>query len=128
MIYEFPILIDPDTQQADATKTTVKLAPGTITLLGIEFPSGCAGLVAVAIYEKTVRLFPTNNEYPFRSDDQYLVFNPNYELTKSPHILTIRAWNEDVRYPHTPIVRFEIIEKGRTLVDRLVRLLMGGGV
>lgn len=122
MIFEFPIIVSANTLETDAVTQVLSLSSGTITQFSIEFPPGCAGLVHVIILERDQQLWPANPDGSFASDDFPLIYQPNYRLHKSPYELITKVWNNDVRYPHTPVIRFEVVPKGESLIEQLLRL------
>jgi len=127
MPFESPFPIPANTTQADPAEITLSLYPGTVTLLGIEFPDGCFGLVHIEAYHWDVKLWPENKEGNFSGNDVYVIFEPNYRLVKQPCELVFKGWNEDDTFSHQPIIRLEVIESGGTLVERMARLFTLGG-
>ena len=122
MVYEVRVTVPPNTTRDNAVRQVVKVAPGTLEQLEIEFPTGCAGLVHVQILYQDVQTWPSNLDQSFTGNGSHLVFRESLPVKKAPFEFIIRAWNLDDTYPHTPIIRFQITPPGSTLYERLLKI------
>jgi len=125
MIYETRLTIPPNTSQADAVSTDVSIHPGTVTVLEVLFPTGCAGLVHVQIQHWHRQVWPNNPDGDFSGNGSPMTFAEDYEVVDPPFFFTVIGWNEDEFYPHTPIVRFQITPKSVGLLRSLANLFTG---
>jgi len=124
--FEYAPTIPANTAKIDAIETLCLLHSGTITKFEIEYPKGCAGLVHSEVYHWDVKLWPKNEEGTFSGDDIVISFNPGFSLSKTPFELTIKTWNLDDTYSHTPRYRLEVTEAGKSLVEQLRKLFAIG--
>ncbi len=125
MIYETRLTIPANTTQAQAVETDVSIHPGTVTVLEILFPTGCAGLVHVQILHWVRQIWPSNPNSDFTGNGDPMTFAEDYEVLDPPFFFTVRGWNTDELYPHTPIVRFQITPKQVGLLRSLANLFTG---
>ncbi len=94
--------------------------------VSIGFPWGCAGLVHVRIYRAEHQVWPTNLDESFAWNAYNVEFEENEETAGSSDEWSVRAWNEDIRYDHTIVVRFNILAKEKTLLGSIAQSLFGG--
>jgi len=127
MIYEKRITIPANTPQTAPTLERFRVHPGTLEQVEIEFPTGCAGLVHVQILYQDVQTWPSSLDQDFSGNGSYLVFKETLEVVKAPFEFTIRGWNEDDTYSHTPIIRLQITPFGKTFFERMLRMFAGVG-
>ena len=127
MQIEKAIRLAPLNNESTAALTDIMLVEGVVSYFEINYPDGCAGLVHTVVYHWDVKLWPSNETDTFTGNGIQIGFRPNYPLTRSPFTLTIKAWNTDDLYYHTPIYRLELQEKGTTPLDQLKRLFLLGG-
>lgn len=125
MIYEQRLTLPPNTLPSAALEIDVAIHPGTVTLVEILFPTGCAGLAHVQIFHWERQLWPTNENGDFSGNGDPITFAEDYKVVDPPYLFTIRGWNLDELYPHTPIVRFQITPETGGVIGALSNLLTG---
>lgn len=125
MIYEARLTIPQNTAQADAVSTDLAIHPGTVTVLEVLFPTGCAGLAHVQIQHWARQVWPNNPNGDFSGNGSPMTFAEDYEVNDPPFFFTISGWNEDTLYPHTPIIRFQITPQTPGLLKSLANLFTG---
>jgi len=103
------ITTDANTAKADALETEIKLHAGVIHHVEVMFPSMCSGLCHVQILQAGRQVYPFDPLDSFSSDGETISFNDYYKLEPGLSKLTIRTWNEDELYPHTPHVRIGVL-------------------
>lgn len=109
MFYTISLPLPANTLKTAPVEVEARLTYGIIHQVEIEFPAGCAGLAHVAIDRFEHQVWPTNPDGSFASDDWVVTFDDRFELLDRPYIITLRGWNEDDTYDHTPIVRLGIL-------------------
>jgi hypothetical protein len=117
MIYEQAITIPKLTQRAAPVSEVIPVHPGTVKQVEVFFPPGCAGLAHVTIWYWERQVWPGNPDGYFTGDGQSLTFPEDLELTDQPYSFTVKGWNEDDTYSHTPIVRVTVVPFDRDLVN-----------
>lgn len=111
MIYQAQITLPANTPRSDPVEQEIIIHPGTLTQVDLEFPDGCAGLARLQILHWDVLLFPSNRDGFFSGDGSYISFSEEITFDEAPYTLTIRGWNLDDTFPHSPIVRLGILNK-----------------
>jgi len=124
-IFTKDITLSAGGSSSNPTWTTIKVTRGVIHEINVVFPSGCAGLVYVAIYDGVHPIFPSTEGMHFRGDGETIDFKEFYELKAYPSILWIKAWNEDDTYDHTIMVRIAILPKWVLLPQYAVKGVIG---
>lgn len=109
MVYEFDIIVKADNTITNPKVEHLKLTAGIIHRYEVYFPPGCVNLVRVGINRGLHQVWPTNPDGRHKGDGVTLSYREHYDLTKGPHIITIRAYSIDCTEPHTITVRFAIL-------------------
>lgn len=109
MFYSFALEILANTLATAPKELEVNLTWGVITEVEIRFPPRCVGLAKVKILERRHQLWPTNLDEWFYGNDETIKWDEYHELFVMPSIFTLLGYNDDDTYPHTPIIRFEIL-------------------
>ena len=125
MIYETRIITPKNTPITAPLEATLLVHPGHIQQVSVEFPSGCCGLVGVAIDLWSHQLWPANPDAWFSGDGAVLTFPEDLELVDRPFQFSIRVYNLDDTYPHGQFVRVQIVPFGQSLVDIMRMLAVG---
>lgn len=105
MIYVYPLTIPANTPATAKQITVLALTRGRITRVMIEFPAGHVGLTHLYIRRGLHQVWPANPEVNFKSSNETILWDDDYDLTAAPHELVAYAWNEDDTYEHTITVR-----------------------
>uniref|UniRef100_A0A6H2A1X5 Uncharacterized protein n=1 Tax=viral metagenome TaxID=1070528 RepID=A0A6H2A1X5_9ZZZZ len=109
MFYSFGLPIPANTLKTAPKELEVNLTWGVITEVEIRFPPRCVGLANIKILERRHQLWPTNLDEWFYGDDETIKWDEYHELFEMPAIFTLLGYNGDDTFPHTPIIRFEIL-------------------
>lgn len=109
MFYSFDLPIPKNTLASAPEEVEVNLTWGVITEVEIRFPPRCVGLAKVKILERRHQLWPTNLDEWFYGNDETIKWDEYHELFEMPALFTLLGYNEDDTFPHTPIIRFEIL-------------------
>lgn len=109
MFYEIPLLIPPDTPEAEPATTPAALCSGVISRVSLQFPHGPSGMVYVSIWRGGHPLWPTNIDEGFAGEGVIITFPESYELNEPPYTLELRGWSPGTTYEHTITVRFTIL-------------------
>lgn len=115
MFYSFDLAIPASTAQSDPAELEVDLTWGIVSRVMVEFPPGCAGLAGVRILERRHQLWPTNLDSWLYSDGRCIEWQEYHELYHHPVVFTLLGYNLDDTFPHTPVVRFEILHPAAML-------------
>jgi len=128
VIYVFPLLIPANTAETAKQRTVLALARGRVTRVMVEFPAGHVGLTHLYIRRGLHQVWPANPEGNFKSSNETILWDDDYDLTAAPFQLVAYAWNEDDTYEHTITVRI-VLEPAKAqfnLVEE-VKALLGVG-
>lgn len=109
MFYSFDLEIPKNTPERAPEELEVNLTWGVITEVEIRFPPQVRGLAKVKILEHRHQLWPTNLDEWFYGNDETIKWDEYHELFEMPALFTLLGYNDDDTYPHTPIIRFEIL-------------------
>lgn len=108
MFYEFALTVPPNTPATAPLEREVSLALGEITWWGIQFPSGCVGLVHVFVRDELNQVIPRNTDGNVSADNARVETFDSIALRDEPSTLRIGGWNDDDAYPHTITFRFAV--------------------
>lgn len=111
MLYTHTLTVPANTPESAPLEEVVKMTQGVITMVEVEFPPGCAGLVRAFIRRSLHQVWPSNQGGYFRSDGRAIRWNDYYEMLDEPLELTVGGWSEDDFYPHDVLFRFELTSK-----------------
>jgi hypothetical protein len=75
------------------------------------FPSGCSGLVHLAIDVYEHQAFPTNPDGSFIGDDQTITMYDSYPITEAPYSVKLRGWSPSATLEHTVYVEISVTEQ-----------------
>jgi hypothetical protein len=122
MFYEKQLTIPKNTARSAPVETTIEIHPGIALGGEVFFPPGCAALAHVQVYYWEHQVAPVNPDGYFSGDGPPATpFNLDLEIVDPPYLFTVVGWNEDDTYPHTPIVRINVIP-----FDKDLRTLLSG--
>ena len=93
------------------TSSNIKAARGVIHKVDIVFPSGCAGLVKVAIFLGSSPMIPSTAGMTISGDGEIVNIPEFVNLRKDFNIITIKGFNEDDTYDHTILFRIYVLPK-----------------
>jgi len=127
MFYRFSLTVPANTTETVPAELVMRVTAGTIYRVSVGFPPGCAGLVHVAIDRFKHQVWPSNPGGSFAADGYHVDFAEEYELREVPHVLVLRAWNEDELYSHTITCRIGVRWFVRAVLGQVARRLWGGG-
>lgn len=109
MLYSFSLEIPANTPETSPVEKEINLTWGVVTRVEVEFPPRCVGLAKVKILHRRHQLWPTNMDAWFYTDGKVIAFDEYYELFEMPVLFTLLGYNDDDTYPHTPIIRINIL-------------------
>lgn len=119
MIYEARLTIPPSTSKAAAVRESFDVHPGTAQQVGIEFPTGCAGLVHLRVLYQEQQVWPSNLDQDFSGDGALLVFPEDLSLDASPYTISLEGWSDDDTFNHTVTLRLAVVAFGQTVTEVL---------
>jgi len=111
MLHSKHITLTHGKTEAEATTSSFQVNQGVIYRVWINFPPGCAGLVKVRIFHEGHPFLPVEKDAYICGDNYIFVYPVMYEITDTPELIRIEAWNTDDVYDHTIDVQFLIIPK-----------------
>jgi hypothetical protein len=128
MIYEYEDTVPKSTAKSAMRRTKMKLAPGVIHKIELDFPAGCLYLAHATLWDGEHQVWPTNVEDSFNAEDYTISFTEYFPL-RPPAELELRTWNLDETYPHTIRVRIGILPPEMVApwqnLDKLTQVLKG---
>lgn len=89
-------------------QTIIPFAQGYLERFRLVFPTGCADLVGVWVEYRTHKILPVNDDGYFVGNGGVIDFELDYELLKPPFELTVKAYNDDDTFDHSPTIGFKI--------------------
>jgi hypothetical protein len=104
------VTIPANTTEANATKTTIKVASDVLHYVAVQFPAGCAGLVHVRVWANEHPVFPSDPALDIAADTWTVESPVIHKFDPGEAYINIQAWNEDDTYEHTITVYASIIE------------------
>lgn len=133
MYYSFPIVVPADTPESSPVVTRIKLTAGMLHRVECVFPSGCRGMVHLAISHEGTQQWPQTFGSSFAAEGFTIGIDDRYELPADINELVAVAWSPGTTYPHTLTVRVgvlpkEVFEPQSALSSGLTKLLQFIGV
>ena len=119
MIYEVTLTVPANTAQSAPASQEFFLHPGTVELVNIQLPPGCAGLVHAIIKANEHQIWPSQLDQNFHGDDLNVSFPEHMELGNSQNRFQLVAWSDDDTYEHEAIARLAVVEIGGTLQEAI---------
>lgn len=106
-IFQQGITIPINTAIGSPVTQDIVLSKGFLYQLEIVLPLGCAGLVGVAIFNGATQLYPGTPATWFNGDNEHIRADCDFDVpvVTGVYKLTIKGYNLDDSYPHTPIIR-----------------------
>lgn len=121
MFTGYTITVPAKTTQEDPYRETFHLSWGFIEFFAFYMYPESVGLTHFYVEHLSRKLFPFDPDEDFSMPGQLMQYHPESELKKLPYNLTIVAWNDDDRHPHT--IHVFIGQKRQTLTTELSKLL-----
>ncbi len=87
------------------------ITKGLVYKIDIDFPSGSAGYLGVAIFDGGFQLWPSTIGDFFTGDNTVISFDDLYLKESKPYKLRIITYNEDTGYPHLVNIRIGLVSK-----------------
>ncbi len=109
MFYEFAVVVPANTAESAPVSQRMKLTEGVVTKVEMQFPSGCAGLAHVRIFDGGSQKWPTPPSTSIASDGHVVSIDENYELKGTDFELVAKCWNDDDTYQHTVYIRVGVL-------------------
>ena len=106
--YEFDLTIPANTLAASPKELEVFLSAGMIKFVEVQIPWGCRGLVFSVVKRTLHQVWPSNSDGSHKGNDARIGWIDNYDLTESPHSLTLYGWSPGTSYPHVITWRFQV--------------------
>ena len=114
MIYYGDTTIPKNTPISSPYEYVIDISKGTVKRIEIYFPWGCAGLVGVQIHRYTWQIFPNSREKWITGNDKIWFEEPYEVIDTEPYTLTVKTYNLDDTFDHTPLIAIEIIKTRET--------------
>lgn len=114
MLYEYDLTVPAATTKASPATLEALLAPGTVSLVGIQFPRGCRGLVSTSIFRSNHQVWPGDPDTAIKADGIVVQWPEDYDLDDDPFSFQLRAWSPNAVFPHTLTFRFSLLPLGAT--------------
>ena len=92
-------------------RTVLSVTKGLVYKVELDFPSGSAGLMGVAIADGGFQVWPSNIGNWFTGDNISIDFEDTYLKESAPYQFNIYTYNEDTVYPHLVNVRIGLVSK-----------------
>lgn len=108
MIFSHTVTVPINTTKLDPYEEKLSITRGTITSLSVYFPWGCAGLVGCQMLRLRSQLLPLSPNVWLTGNDFLHSYDYFYEITTEPYDITLRFYNEDDTYTHSPFVVIEM--------------------
>ncbi len=111
MIYSYEIITPPNTTIQNQKITELKLTTGIIHQVDVLFPPGPTGLLYTAIFYEGTKIWPSNPDEYFHTDNDIITFREAFRIKSAPNILKVKTYNIDDTYEHRVIIRLGILRR-----------------
>lgn len=127
MLYMKDFTIPKATLKVSPYSEILKVAPGVISNVRIEFPYGCGELAGVQILYHNHLIYPTSDGQYISWDGAPVISDQDIEIMESPFEVVLIGVNYDALYDHTITVALTVkgvdLKNRQTVFDRLKGLL-----
>jgi hypothetical protein len=103
------LTIPANTASGSPATDTITLVSGFLRQVDILFPPGCSALAYIQIFDGATQILPNEASVWFSGDSEKIICTLDHVLL-TPFELTIKGYNDDDTYPHTPILRFYVVK------------------
>ena len=109
MLFAFPLTIPANTPEGMPFTQVLTLDFGVVTKISIKFPAGRHGLVQVQLLQNESVLVPQNGDTWLSGDDETISMEIYFQFNSEPYELKFLGISPGTSYPHTILVRIEIL-------------------
>lgn len=109
MIYSKLITTPKNTLIVSPLSTDLFLSKGLVYKMEIQYPSGSAGLMGVAILDGSYQVWPSTGLEWFTGNGGLISFDDIYLKESAPFKFTIKTYNLDDTYNHSVQVRIGFV-------------------
>ncbi len=109
MLFPVKVTVPANTLKTAAQETKVSLPRGVLSRIEFRFPPGPQFLLHLQLLYGSTVFSPFGADYDVAGDDEGVEDHPSLELPSDPTEVTVRGWNDDDSYPHSAIVRIEVV-------------------
>jgi hypothetical protein len=99
----------PNTEESDPLETQLKVDPGVIIKVYVDFPSGNRGLTGCRIFHNLYQFGPSTPGEYYYGDDRTYNFKTWYPVQEKDNVFTVKCWNTDTEKNHDVIVRLIVL-------------------
>jgi len=123
--FAYDLVVPANTPEASPAVRRIRLVPGRMTRVMIEFRRGAHGLVLIRMLHGLVSIVPVSDSRPLFGDGVVRSVPMDYEM-KDPHPeLTLVGWSPGTRYDHRVTFYIDFVPAGAYEREALMRLLFG---
>jgi len=119
MLYTKTLTVPKNTSTVAPKEATIVVKHPVITKLGVNFPSGCTGMVSVAVFYGKLQIWPSKKGEWVSGDDVTIWDELFFELPEKETTLTLKGYSPNTSYDHD--ITFYIIAQ-----ERVIALWMKG--
>lgn len=101
MYYHFGISVPANTLKSVPLVTRLPLDQGMVSIVEINFPPGCAGLVSAVLMYGSIQVIPWNADGALYGDNRTFRLDVNLEVKNPPYEFQVKLWSDDDTYAHT---------------------------
>jgi hypothetical protein len=112
--YEYRFTVNP----SSSLEEEVWVEGEELEEVEVRFPPGPWTLLKVALFYGVKQLVPEPEGSWIAGDDEAVTAKPRWRLPESPCRLIVKAVNEDVKYPHSFILRLQVKPKEEAALAR----------
>lgn len=111
MIYAASITTPKKPDWGKIKHTVLNVTKGLVYKVEFYFPSGCAGLMGVAVFDGLFQCWPSTVGEFFHSDNETIRFDDMYLKESAPFQFDCYTYNDDDLYDHLVEVRIGLVSK-----------------
>jgi len=127
MLYQISLTIPANTLVNEPVQTTIEIKEDYLWKIGIHFPSGCVGMVKIAIYYGRKQIWPSEKGEWVAGDDVTIWDEPYIRLPDKPTKLICKGVSTGTSYDHTIRFYFHALPRKYVVwplaIDRLLNAI-----
>lgn len=109
MIYSFDFEIPRDTSFYNPQHNILPISEGLVYRVEFQFPSGCAGLAHIQVYDGGHQVWPSHPHNDFAGNNNTIAFDDLLMKSQPPFQFDLYGYNDDDTYHHTIFVRIGVV-------------------
>jgi hypothetical protein len=108
LLFQKVVTVPADTKETAKIRETLKVLPGMLDRVTVNFRDGCHGMVYIQVLHASSPLVPSERDQAITGDGQEITTLCNTEVKQGYETLDIYAWSPGTTYEHKIMVTVNV--------------------